>query len=96
MQDAPACTYFFSYRYMESTRAKKKVDRHHHKDIEMLDTYLEGITRTLTMPEFDGCQINGMIDALGATRMVVHDTPPQVLILSLKYPHPLQIFLLKI
>ena len=96
MQDAPACTYSFSYKYMESIRAKNKVDRHHHKDTKVLDTYLEGITRMLTMSEFNDYQINSMIDALGETRMVVHDTPPQVPILSLKYPHPFQIFLLKI
>ena len=81
---------------MDSTRDKNKVYRHHHKDTEMLDVYLEGIARMLTMLEFDGCQINGMIDALGATWTVVHNTPPQVSTLSLKYSHPFQIFLLKI
>ena len=95
-QDVPAWTYSFSYNYIESTKAKKKVDQHHHKDTEVLDTYLEGIERILTMSELDSYRINDMIDALGATQMVVHDTPPQVSYLSLKYPHPFHIFLLKI
>ena len=94
--DTPTCTYSFSYKYMEFSGDKKKVDRHRHRDTEMLDTYLEGIMRMLTISEFDGYRINDMIDVIGVIRMVVHDTPPQVSTLSLKHLHSFHIFLLRV
>ena len=55
--------------------------RHRRRDTEVLDTYLEGITQMLTISEFDGYCINDMLDTLGVTQTVVHDTPPQVSVL---------------
>ena len=60
-----------------------------------MDTYLEGITQILTIYEFDDYCINDILDTLRVNRMMVHDTPPQVSVLSFKYLHHFQLFLLK-